>query len=130
MSSCEAVISCASGGLGGCGGRLCAACRTLLKKYELLRYPAAKDGSPDTSQQPERHQLCGFTASIGRKSASADGRLEIPGRTGGGADGLRMTIASASCEPRKGDRVMVDGAEYRITVMHGGGLNVAVLVRV
>lgn len=130
MSGCEAIISCTSGGLGGCGGRLCIACRSQLKRYELLRYPAAKDGSPDTEQQPERHQLCGFTASVNKKSASAGGRLEIPGRTGGGAEGLRMTIASASCEPQKGDRVMIDGAAYRITVMHGGGLNVAVLVRV
>lgn len=129
MSGCEAIISCSSGGIGGCGGRLCMACRTQLKRYELLRYPAADDGSPDTSQPPEHYEVCGFTASVGRKNTSADGRLEIPGRTGGGSGGLRMTVAAASCEPQKGDRIMVDGTPYRITVMHSGGLNVAVLVK-
>lgn len=130
MSGCEPLISCASGGLNGCGGRLCIACRSQLKRYELLRYPATKDGSPDTEQPPEKYVLCGFTAAVGKSSSSSEGKLEIPGRTGGGRQGLRMTIVAADCEPRRGDRITVDGSVYRVMVMHSGTPGVAVLAAV
>lgn len=130
MSGCESFISCSTGGIVGCGGRLCIACRAQLRRYELLRYPAAKDGSPDTEQPPEKYLLCGFTAAIRKSSSSSEGRLEVPGRTGGGRQGLRMTIVASSCEPRKGDRITVDGAVYRVMVMHSGVPKVAVLAAV
>ena len=130
MSDCNAFISCNTGGISGCGGRLCAACRSQLRRYELLRYPAANDGSPDTEQPPEKYILCGFAASVRKSRSSSEGRLEIPGRTGGGREGLRMTIVAASCEPRKGDRIIADGVTYRVTVMHSGTPGVAVLTAV
>ena len=114
--------------LTGCGGKLCMACRRMLVRFEVLRYPQDAMGAPMLDAEPETLTVCGFTAASSSARTSA-GALEIPGRRDGGSVGLRMTIAAApEGGLKKHDRVTVGGTLYRVTVAKRGTPAVAVLV--
>jgi len=118
---------CGKNGMTGCGGRLCNACRPVLKRFTLYRYPLDSAGAPCLDQTPEEFLVCGFTAAALR--ANVRDKLEIPGRTAGGFSGLRLTVIGHSCEAvLKGDRIEADGELYRVAVVQRGTPSVAVLV--
>ena len=122
--SCECSIS----SVGGCGGRLCIACRQVLRRYRLLRYPTDSAGQPKLNQTPTRYIVCGFSSSAGA-AGSKSGTIEIPGRRDGGSNGLRLTIAADNCGGvQKNDRIKIGGVTYRVTVVKSGCPTVAVLI--
>ena len=119
--------NCCSDKMHGCGSRLCTVCRPVLRRFSLLRYPLDAVGTPMLGQTPEEYTVCGFTASVLR--ANVKDKLEIPGRTSGGLGGLRLTVIGQTCDSvQKGDRIEVDGEQYRVSVVQRGTPAVAVLV--
>lgn len=119
--------SCNAGKMKGCGGRLCIACRPLLKRFTLYRYPLNAVGSPELGQVPDEYTVCGFTASV--NGANIKDKFELPGKTNGGIGGLRMTIIGQTCDAvQKGDRIEVSGEQYRVAVVQRGTPSVAVLI--
>lgn len=120
-------MSCGQSRMKGCASRLCVACRPMLQRYALYRYPVDSTGSPDLTAEAQRFVVCGFTASVPR--AAVRDKLEIPGRAAAGQDSLRMTVIAHSCdEICKGDRIAVEEKTYRVAVVQRGTPIVAVLV--
>ncbi len=112
------MSGCLDTGRPGCHGMLCRSAHASLRRLPVLRYPADDCGRPDTSAQPDSGWVC---ALISCSSGNPEGRLRVPGITGG-QQSMQAIVAAGSFDVPlvTGDRVMLDGRRWRVSLVTTG----------
>ncbi|MBE6754570.1 MAG: hypothetical protein E7559_09540 [Ruminococcaceae bacterium] len=96
-----------------CGRRLCRSCRPVLKRFSIARSAGLKEGAPEHSRFVSTGRVCGFA-----ERRIAEGRLSTLGHSG--QEQYVMTVvASGFGNVRRGDRITVDGAVWRVSSAGG-----------
>ena len=104
----------------GCFGRICRACRPVMKKMRLERYPENDNGEPVYDSEPEVGWVCGFFSGLSGRTGD---RLDLPGRLSGEDGREKLVAAAGSHLPlMPGDVITApDGRRLRVTDVYKNG---------